>query len=330
MFNFVSTVSTVSKSFSDLLGIWKGRESLHAKEGDVQSPTDTARPSNRQPHSGKVLEKLTSVASQNTNDNSNGELKESKWKSEARLASLEKNENIVRAATPFGQPPAETVSLCSLRSSNRNIGYLAKNIRTVSTQSVCQTTSIEGDTEDTTIKNEEHDPLRKDAERQSITSDSHMYIKSPMLNNQSSLIKRPPYKKKQTRKDGDEHTSLRRKHSKPKSESGNEMELVQKSNIPSTSRNTMEIQTDASFNTEMDKTRLLSVSQQSLQHVQGDDDDSVFAGDVKSERSLSLPPGTCMAFLLCEHVREKTNQQFRFRPGPTQTRLYSHRRWLEA
>ena len=24
------------------------------------------------------------------------------------------------------------------------------------------------------------------------------------------------------------------------------------------------------------------------------------------------------------------NQQFGFRPGPTQTRLYSHRRWLEA
>ena len=330
MFNFVSTVSTVSKSFSDLLGIWKGRESLHAKEGDVKSPTDTARPSNRQPHFGKVLEKLTSVASQNTNDNSNGELKESKWKSEARLASLEKNENIVRAATPFGQPPAETVSLCSLRSSNRNIGYLAKNIRTVSTQSVCQTTSIEGDTEDTTIKNEEHDPLRKDAERQSITSDSHMYIKSPMLNNQSSLIKRPPYKKKQTRKDGDEHTSLRRKHSKPKSESGNEMALVQKSNIPSTSRNTMEIQTDASFNIDMDKTRLsLSVSQQSLQHVQGDNDDSVFAGDVKSERSLSLPPGTCITFLLYEPRREKTGLRG-FRPGPTQTGLYKLRKELEA
>ena len=327
MFNFVSTVSTVSKSFSDLLGIWKSRESLHAKEGGVQTSTDTTQPSNRQPHSGKVFERLTSVASQNTNV---GELKESKWKSEAGLASLERKENIVRAATPFGQPPAETVSLCSLRRSNRNIGYLAKNIRTVSTQSVCQNKSIEGDKEDNAIKNEEHDPLPKDAERQSITSDSHMYIKSPMLNNQSSLIKRPPYKKKQTRKDGDEHASLRRKHSKPKSESGNEMALVQKSNSPSTSRNTMEIQTDASFNTDMEKSRLLSVSQQSLQHVQGDDDDSVFAEDVKSERSLSLPPGTCMAFLLCEPVREKTNQQFRFRPGPTQIRLYSHRRWLEA
>ena len=32
---------------------------------------------------------------------------------------------------------------------------------------------------------------------------------------------------------------------------------------------------------------------------------------------------------LDEPVREK-NQQYRFRPGPTQTGLYSHRRWLEA
>ena len=35
-----------------------------------------------------------------------------------------------------------------------------------------------------------------------------------------------------------------------------------------------------------------------------------------------------MVFIF-EHVREK-NQQFGFRPGPTQTGLYSHRRWLEA
>ena len=34
-------------------------------------------------------------------------------------------------------------------------------------------------------------------------------------------------------------------------------------------------------------------------------------------------------FFLSEPVREKTNN-LGFRPGPTQTGLYSHRKWLEA
>ena len=38
-----------------------------------------------------------------------------------------------------------------------------------------------------------------------------------------------------------------------------------------------------------------------------------------------------MDHVLYEPVREKTNNlQIGFRPGPTQTGLYSHRRWLEA
>ena len=34
-------------------------------------------------------------------------------------------------------------------------------------------------------------------------------------------------------------------------------------------------------------------------------------------------------YLIYKPVHEKTNN-FSFRPGPTQTGLYSHRRWLEA
>ena len=46
----------------------------------------------------------------------------------------------------------------------------------------------------------------------------------------------------------------------------------------------------------------------------------------------SLLDTTCNSRAECvvnEPVHEKTNN-LGFRPGPTQTRLYSHRRWLEA
>ena len=49
---------------------------------------------------------------------------------------------------------------------------------------------------------------------------------------------------------------------------------------------------------------------------------------VHSQRGF-LSLGTETESRLFEPVHEKTNN-LGFRPGPTQTRLYSHRRWLEA
>ena len=283
MLHIVSAVSTVSKSFSDLKDFWKSRESLDARAGGYES-SSTAILSNRLSCAG-------TVTPSNTNGDSKTKLSEGKWKSETGLIDRKiVKEGLTRATTPLGRPPAETVSLCSFRSSNRNIGYLAKNIHTVSTQSVCQDKSQTSVKENITLDNERHETEPKNTDIHSNASDSHMYIKAPMLNNQSSLIKRPPYnKKKQAQKDGDERIIYRRKHNKPKSESGNEMALVQKSyNVRASKANSKKIQIDASSSIE--RSRPLSVSQQSLHFYQ--DDDSVFTGDVRSERSLSLSPGT--------------------------------------
>ena len=283
MFQIVSAVSTVSKSFSDLKDFWKSRESLDARDGGQES-NNIARLSNR-------LSSAGTVTPLNTDSDSKTKLREAKWKSETGLIDQGVvKEGLARQPTPLRRPPAETVSLCSFRGSNRNIGYLAKNIHTVSKQSVCQDETQTSDKVNITTDKNGHETEQKNTDRHSVASDSHMYIKAPMLNNQSSLIKRPPYnKKKQAQKDGDERIIYRRQHNKPKSESGNEMALVQKSYNPRASKaNSKKIQTDASSSIE--RSRPLSVSQQSLHSYQ--DDDSVFTGDVRSERSLSLPPGT--------------------------------------
>ena len=48
--------------------------------------------------------------------------------------------------------------------------------------------------------------------------------------------------------------------------------------------------------------------------------------DAKNNQSSSV---NCVSDIKFEPVREKT-YNFGFRPGPTQTELHSHRKWLEA
>ena len=51
-----------------------------------------------------------------------------------------------------------------------------------------------------------------------------------------------------------------------------------------------------------------------------------------AENDQYVPNDTCLSVSTFNNncAASWENQQFGFRPGPTQTWLYSHRRWLEA
>ena len=284
MFKPFPTVSRESKPFSDLLAIWRSRETLNDRKSSHES-SHAAQLPNRRPRTGNSL--LPKPTSHATILNFDGELSqnisENQWKSETGLTDGEVKHGFVRETSALGRLPAETVSLSSFRSLNRNIDYLARNRHAVSTQTMCQDEAQAKDkgginnNEGTTIK-------RKDTDRQSIVSNS------PTHNNQSSYIRRPSCKTKQLSNVSGKRSSFRRKHNKPKSESGNEMALSTRASTPTMKENVHEA------NSEIERNRSLSVSKQSL--CSSDDEDYVFEKDVRSDRSLGLTTGACRFMIL--------------------------------
>ena len=287
-----SIVSTVSKSFPDLLSFWTRWESRD-DNSDIRRSTTTG-PEQKNSRASSPLSRWTPIPKSDDAtskvDEHDKKLNHAGWKSETVLADVEAKNSFTRAVASSG-PPAETVSLLSFRSSNRNIDYLTRNEHTVSTQSVCQQETQAKEKTDIRHNDDNAGTRRKKTDRHSVVSDSRMLKKSPTFDS-PTLNTRRIYKNKAL-KDSDERFSARRKHFKPKSESDNEMALAKKPiNTRATNSATKGIENDATTSA-IERHRPLSVSQQSLVAY---DDENVFTENVRSERSLSLPAGMCVIY----------------------------------
>lgn len=271
MYHFASSaVSTVSKSFPDLLNFWSSREDLKCK-------------SNIQPFkfATTVQKRLAcSISDENSSKQVAAEHTSSKdISSDAEFQSIRTNNKSPGVKVSASRHlPTETSSLYSYRESNKNIEFLTSNRNTVSFENICQ----EEITKRHHSRSDGYGGERIPFESQSAVFDSPEFTKSD-AHNSELLDTDKVCKEKQLLGKNDARKGYHRssKQFKPKSESRYESNL--KRGTKKKPSNT-ELYEDLS-----DHRRERQLFYSSYSSFTDQDDDVHLPVAVREERSLSFP-----------------------------------------